>query len=138
MDALVVAWIATGAAQAAVLGFGWFLLRPLVRTWNDVRRAQNEMVPILREVVAHVRTDSGTSLLDIVQRLDSAAKAQVQAAEIMSDTLARMEGKADQVADDLAESQQSADDAIARGEEAGVASDEASATPDGDDPDGQG
>lgn len=106
MDVLVVAWIATGAAQVAVAVFGWFVLRPLV---------------------------------GIVVRLDVAAQVQVRAAEVMAESLARMEGKADLVADDLAVSQHRADEAIERGDEAGVAADEASATPNGDtDQSGQG
>jgi len=138
-----VAWVASAAAIVAVVLFGHFALRPLLVTLMEIRRQQNEMLPLLNEIAKHVRTDSGTSLLDIVHRLDKAAKSQVTAAEVMAvniesahalaveqrRTLQRIEAKADQVTVDLEEAQERADDAMDRGEEAGVASDIASSTP---------
>lgn len=72
-------------------------------------------------------------LTGMIMRLDLAAQNQARAAEALAGSLARMEGKADQVASDLAISQHRADEALKRGDEAGVASDEASSTPNGED-----
>jgi len=123
---LVVVLLAAVSAIISVIAFGMLIIRPLVRTWIEVREAQNEMLPMIREVVTHVRTDSGTSLLDIVQRLDEAAKAQVQAATIMSATLERLEGKADAASEVESEARSRADATIG---EPGEAADAAASNP---------
>lgn len=150
MEALVTAVIAAATGLMSVTLFGVFVVRPMLDAWGAIRGLQEEMLPLLREIVAHVRTDSGSSLLDIVNWLDVAAKAQIEASEITAAnlevarqlaeedraTLHRIEGTADSIEDEqqeiqaeLEEAQDRADEAVRRGDEAGAAADIATTSP---------